>query len=52
MIDIGKLRDIAKGEPRLYNILLLEPSQITEQEFLSKLSILWNLSNKMEAKKP
>lgn len=50
MIDMGKLREIAKNDPDLYNILLQEPAQISEQEFLSKFSLLWNLAHKMEAK--
>jgi hypothetical protein len=51
MIDMGKLRKIAKSEPDLYNILLQEPAQISEKEFLSKFSLLWNLAHKTEVQK-
>lgn len=46
MIDMGKLREISKNDPDLYNILLQEPAQMSEQEFLSKFSLLWNLAKK------
>ncbi|EQB72501.1 MAG: hypothetical protein AMDU1_APLC00008G0004 [Thermoplasmatales archaeon A-plasma] len=46
MIDLSKLRDIARNDPDLYNILIQEPAQMTEQEFLNKFSLLWNLSKK------
>ena len=46
MIDMTKLREIAKNDPDLSRILLNEPLQMTEQEFLNKFSLLWNLSKK------
>ena len=48
MIDMGKLREIARNDTDLYNILIQEPAQMTEQEFISKLSLLWNLPSKKE----
>ena len=50
MIDMGKLREIAKNDPELYSILLQEPAQMSEGEFLSKFGLLWNLAKK-EAQK-
>jgi hypothetical protein len=46
MIDMTKLREIAKNDPDLSRILLNEPLQMTEQEFLNKFSLLWNLAKK------
>ena len=46
MIDMTKLREIAKNDPDLSRILLTEPLQMTEQEFLNKFSLLWNLAKK------
>ena len=46
MIDMSKLREIAKNDPELSRILLNEPLQMTEQEFLSKFSLLWNLEKR------
>ena len=50
MIDMTKLREIAQNDPDLSRILMNEPLQMTEQEFLNKFSLLWNLAKK-EAKK-
>lgn len=46
MIDMSKLREIAKNDPELNRILMNEPLQMTDQEFLNKFSLLWNLSKK------
>jgi hypothetical protein len=46
MIDMGKLREISKASPNLQNILFEEPITMSEQEFLNKFSLLWNLSAK------
>ena len=46
MIDMSKLREIAKNDPELSRILMNEPLQMTEQEFLNKFSLLWNLAKK------
>ena len=46
MIDMTKLREIAQNDPELSRILLNEPLQMSEQEFLNKFSLLWNLSKK------
>lgn len=50
MIDMSKLREIAKADPGLSRIVESEPLQLSEQEFISKLSLLWNLSQKQEVK--
>ena len=49
MIDMKPLREIAKNDEKLKTIIMAEPSQMTEQEFLAKFSLLWNLS-KQEVK--
>ena len=46
MIDMSKLREISKNDPELHKIVMGEPLQLTEQEFLSKFSLLWNLAKK------
>lgn len=46
MIDMSKLREIAQNEPELHKIVMGEPLQMSEQEFLNKFSLLWNLSRK------
>ncbi len=46
MIDMTKPRETAKNDRDLYNILLQEPVQMSEQEFLNKFSLLWNLAKK------
>jgi hypothetical protein len=43
---MGKLRELSKDDPELNRILLNEPLQMSEQEFLNKFSLLWNLSKK------
>ena len=48
---MGKLRTVSQNNSELHKIIMQEPLQISEQEFLSKFSILWNLSRK-EEKKP
>lgn len=50
MIDLSKLREISRSDATLNRIVSEEPLQISEQEFLNKFSILWNLSKK-EAQK-
>ena len=50
MIDMGKLREIAKNDSELHRIVMQEPLQMTEQEFLNRFSILWNLSKKEATK--
>lgn len=50
MIDLSKLREISRSDATLNRIVSEEPLQISEQEFLDKFSILWNLSKK-EAQK-
>lgn len=44
MIDMTPLRELAKNDEKLKTIIMAEPSQMTEQEFLTKFSLLWNLS--------
>lgn len=46
MIEMTKLREITQNDPELHEILIHEPLQMTEQDFLSKFSLLWNLSRK------
>ena len=46
MIDMGKLREISQNDPELHKIVMQEPLQMTEQEFLNKFSLLWNLAKK------
>lgn len=46
MIDMTKLREITKDDPELNRIVMAEPLQLSEQDFLSKFSLLWNLSKK------
>lgn len=43
MIDMRKLREISRGNPELSRIIMAEPMQLSEQEFLQKLSLLWNI---------
>ena len=50
MIEMGKLREISKNYPELHKILIQEPLQMSEQEFLSKFSLLWNLAKKETGK--
>jgi hypothetical protein len=50
MIDMGKLRKVAQNDPELHKIVMAEPLQMSEQEFLNKFSILWNLSEKESRK--
>ena len=50
MIDMTKLREISKNDPELQKIIIQEPLQISEQEFLSKFSLLWNLAKKEATK--
>ena len=45
---MGKLRELSKDDPELNRILLNEPLQMSEQEFLNKFSLLWNLAKKGE----
>ncbi|MGP6207686.1 hypothetical protein ACNF42_06650 [Cuniculiplasma sp. SKW3] len=44
MIDMTPLREIAKNDPDLRRIIEAEPMKISEQEFLTKFSLLWNLA--------
>ena len=46
MIDMNKLREIAQQDPELSRIVSQEPLQMTESEFITKFSLLWNLSGK------
>ena len=46
MIDMTKLREITRDDPELNRVVMAEPLQLSEQEFLSKFSLLWNLSKK------
>ena len=46
MIDMSKLREVSQNDPKLHKIVMQEPLQMTEQEFLSKFSLLWNLAKK------
>ena len=46
MIDMTKLREISQNDPELHKIVIQEPLQMSEQDFLSKFSLLWNLSKK------
>ena len=46
MIDMGKLREVSQNDPELHKIVMAEPLQLTEQEFLNKFSLLWNLAKK------
>ena len=48
MIDMTPLREMAKNDPKLKVIIDAEPRQITEQEFLAKLSIFWNLAKEVK----
>jgi hypothetical protein len=50
MIDMSKLREISQNNSELHRIVIQEPLQISEQEFLSKFSLLWNLSKKEAGK--
>lgn len=43
MIDMSRLREIARSDPELSRIVEAEPLQISENEFISKFSLLWNL---------
>lgn len=51
MIDMGKLREVSKNDKELHKIVMQEPLQISEPEFLSKFSLLWNLAKKEEGGK-
>ena len=51
MIDTSKLREISQNDPELSRIVMAEPLQLTEQEFLNKFSLLWNLSRKEAIKR-
>lgn len=44
MIDMAPLRELAKNDEKLKTIIMAEPSKMTEQEFLAKFSLLWNLA--------
>lgn len=44
MIDMNKLREIAQQDPELSRIVSQEPLQMTESEFVNKISLLWNLA--------
>ncbi len=46
MIDMTKLREVSQNDPELHKIVMQEPLQMSEQEFLNKFSLLWNLSKK------
>ena len=46
MIDMGKLREVSQNDPELHKIVMAEPLQMTEQEFIAKFSLLWNLAKK------
>lgn len=46
MIDMAKLREVSQNDPELSKIVMAEPLQMTEQEFLNKFSLLWNLAKK------
>ena len=46
MIDMSKLREITRDDPELNRVVMAEPLQLSEQDFLSKFSLLWNLSKK------
>ncbi|WP_287961530.1 hypothetical protein [Acidiplasma sp.] len=48
MIDMTKLRELAKNDPKLKSILAGEPRQMSENEFLAKFSLLWNLSKEVK----
>lgn len=50
MIDMRKLREISQGNPELNGIVMAEPIEMTEQEFLNKFSLLWNLAKKEATK--
>ena len=43
---MAKLRELSKNDPELSKIVMQEPLQMTEQEFLNKFSLLWNLAKK------
>ncbi|MGP6294511.1 hypothetical protein [Caldiplasma sukawensis] len=48
MIDLTPLREIARNDPELRRIIEAEPMQISEQEFISKLGLLWNLAKEVK----
>lgn len=48
MIDMSQLRELSKNDPELNRILMNEPLEMSETEFMSKFSLLWNLSKKSE----
>ena len=50
MIDMSKLREVSKNDLELHKIVMAEPLQLTEQEFLNKFSLLWNLAKKEATK--
>ena len=52
MINFSKLREISKSDTELHRIILEEPVQMSEAEFLQKFSLLWNLpKTRKEAEK-
>lgn len=51
MIDMTKLREIARNDPELSRIVDAEPREMSENEFMSKFSLLWNLAKKQEVQK-
>lgn len=46
MIDMAPLRELVKNDEKLKAILMAEPRELTEAEFLAKFSLLWNLSKR------
>jgi hypothetical protein len=46
MIDMRKLREIAKNDEKLKEIIMAEPSEMSENEFIAKFSLLWNISKR------
>ncbi|MGP6221053.1 hypothetical protein [Caldiplasma sukawensis] len=48
MIDMTPLREIAKNDPDLRRIIEAEPKEMTEAEFLTKFSLLWNLAKEVK----
>ena len=43
-----QLRELAKNDPKLSAIIQAEPQQMSEQEFMAKFSLLWNLSKEVK----
>ena len=48
MIDMTQLRELAKNDPKLKEIIMAEPSEMTENEFIAKFSLLWNLAKEVK----